>query len=625
MNMRARKITFSGLLLILIFIASGLMAQPQEKSLALANVYYEKGNYPEAIREYEKLLQTNREGTDLNAQLARCYILSSYKAKALKHALQLKNLSGGKVTEELSYIIARAYHLNNNFDSAAYYYQRSGNPDSRNIVKLLDECRYAKYYLEHRVNADVINIGKSVNTEFAEFMPFITADKSRLYYTAFRKLNEASASISEEAFTEDIYYSDFAKGQWQSPRKIHSLSSDGHDACAGISDDGMIMFVYKGTNNGDLYISELKGHAWTKPEKFQYNTAGFEGSASLSPDGKTLFYVHQPVSSDNRDIYSCTRMQNGQWSRPVKLEGISTEYDEDCPFMHPDGKTLYFSSKGHSSMGGYDIFSSTINDDLTWGAAKNIGYPINTTGDDINFTLSADGKNGFYSSDIEGGYGKQDIYMIRFNERRLHDLELLVGNIIDASSGKPMEADITVTDNNSNAVIGTYHSNAEDGHFMIALPCGKNYGIHIENKGYLFFSENAKLECAKGFFEISKDIQLQQAKSGAKIVLSNIFFESSRADLSPESMAELMKLVNFMKKNPELKVEISGHTDISGSEEENKVLSSNRANNVKKYLLGYGIPEVRLVAKGYGSISPIAGNTTEDGKKQNRRTEFKIL
>ncbi|HVD99509.1 MAG TPA: OmpA family protein [Cytophagaceae bacterium] len=620
--MRARTVKGYLILVVIFFnIISGSFAQ-QERSVALANVYYKKGNYAEAIKEYEKLAQTNKEGMEVNAQLARCYLLSSYKTKALKYALQLKNLSGGKVSEELSYIIARAYHLNNNFDSAIYYYQHSGNEvGAKHVSKLIGECQYAKDYMAHRVNADVINVGRIVNTESAEFMPFITADKSKLYYTAFRRKEVAM----DESYSEDIYYSESFKGQWQSPRKVESLSSDGHEACAGISDDGMIMFVYKGTNNGDLFITELKGHAWTKPEKFQHNTPGFEGSATLSPDGKTLYYVHQPVGSDNRDIYTCSKMYNSQWSKPVKLEGICTEYDEDCPFMHPDGKTLYFSSKGHTSMGGFDIFSSTIKDDLSWSTPENIGYPINTPGDDINFTMSADGKNGYYSSDIEGGYGKQDIYTIRFNTRVLHDLELLVGNVIDASSGRPMEADITVTDNNSNAVVGTYHSNAEDGHFMIALPCGRNYGIHIENKGYLFYSENAKLECAQGYFEISKNIQMQQAQSGSKIVLSNIFFESGKADLSPESRVELLKIVNFLKKNPELNVEISGHTDISGNENDNKTLSTDRAAKVKAFILENGIDESRLVARGYGSAMPIADNISEEGKRQNRRTEFKIL
>jgi outer membrane protein OmpA-like peptidoglycan-associated protein/tetratricopeptide (TPR) repeat protein len=614
---------FLGILLVpvLFFLPIDLFAQ-EERTLAIANSYYENGNYSSAIKEYEKIVQKSQEGNEVNLQLAKCYLLASYKTRALNYALQLKSQYGGKIPEELNYIVGRAYHLNNQFDSAIYYYQRSVY--SNDILRLIKECTYGKDYLEHRVNADIINVGKTVNTEYAEFMPFITADKSKLFYTAFR-LKEYSGMDTDEAFSEDIYYSEQTKGQWQIPHKIHALNSDGHDACAGISDDGMIMFVYKGTSNGDLYISELRGRSWTKPEKFQHNTLGFEGSASLSPDGKTLFYVHQPVNSDNRDIYTCSKMYNGQWSKPSKLQGICTEYDEDCPFMHPDGKTLYFSSKGHSSMGGYDIFSSTMQDDLSWSIPKNIGYPINTTGDDINFTLSADGKNGFYSSDIEGGYGKQDIYEIRFKDRRLHDLELLVGHILDASSGKPMEADITVTDNHSNVVVGTFHSNAEDGRFMIALPCGRNYGIHIENKGYLFYSENAKLECTRGYLEISKNVQMQQATSGAKIILSNIFFESGKAEISPESRVELMKIVNFLKKNPDLKVEISGHTDISGTEEENRNLSMNRAIKVKSFILENGIPETQLVAKGYGSGLPIAENSTEEGKKQNRRTEFKIL
>ena len=518
--MRARNL-FLGLLFCFIFL---IVKAQDDKVLSLANNYYKNENYHEAINEYEKVIQTNKELIYANIQLAKCHILSGSKIKALKCAVQIKNLSRGHTNGEMNYLIARAYHLNNLFDSAIYYYQNSigSNVNSKIIQKNISECNFGKNNINNKVSVDIINIGKTINTEQSEFMPFINADKSKLFYTAFRE-NSNNAKNTNEIYSEDIYYSESKKGQWQTPQLIHSLSSDGHEACAGISEDGMIMFVYKGINNGDLFISELKGHTWTEPEKFAYNTAGFEGSASLSPDGKTLYYVHQPANSDNRDIYTCTKMYNGKWSWPSRLNDICTEYDEDCPFIHPDGKTLYFSSKGHSSMGGYDIFSTTINHDLTWSIPKNLGYPINTAGDDLNFNLSADGKTGFYSTDMEGGYGKQDIYLIKFNERMQHDLELLIGNVIDASTGKPMEADITVTDNYNNTTIGIYHSNAEDGHFMIALPCGRNYGIHIENKGYLFYSENAKLECEKGYLEISKNIQMQQVRSGAKIILSNIF------------------------------------------------------------------------------------------------------
>lgn len=627
--MRETKIEVLLLLVFLIHFTFNVQAQ-QEKSLALANIHYEKGNYTEAIKGYEKLLQGNKEALVLNAQLTRCYLMSSSKTKALKYAIQLKNsLEKEKISEEFSFIIARAYHITNNFDSAIYYYKRSGYGylSPKEIDKYLSECANGLLNVNSKINADIINVGNIINTEFAEFMPYITADKSRLYYTAFRQTTPLNQPSGVSSYSEDIFYCEFKKGAWQLPNKIQSLSTDGHDACVGISEDGMIMFLYKGTNNGDLYITELKGHIWGKPEKFPYNTPGFEGSATLSPNGKILYFVHQPINSNNRDIYTCTKMQDGKWSRPTRIQGINTEYDEDCPYIHPDGKTLYFSSKGHSSMGGYDIFSSTVQDNLTWSTPKNIGYPINTTGDDINFTLSADGKNGFYSSDMEGGYGKQDIYSIRFNNGIQHNLELLVGNIKDAVSGIPMEAEITVTDNNNNEVVGTYHSNADDGHFMIALPCGKNYGIHIEKKGYLFYSENAMLECSSGYFEVAKNIEMQHIESGAKIILSNIFYESGKADLNPESVVELQKVIEFLKKNSGLRVEISGHTDNSGTEDENKLLSSTRALRVKEYLLfhGIGISASRLVAKGYGSSSAISDNTSNEGKKQNRRTEFKIL
>jgi outer membrane protein OmpA-like peptidoglycan-associated protein len=321
----------------------------------------------------------------------------------------------------------------------------------------------------------------------------------------------------------------------------------------------------------------------------------------------------------------CNRTSNNVWSKPRKLESINTEFDEDSPFIHPDGKTLYFSSKGHSSMGGYDIFKCTKTG-TGWSIPENLGYPINTPGDEIYFVLAADGKVGFYSSDKEGGLGKQDIYSIRMPvPEKEPELELLTGVVKDAATNQAIEADITITDNTTKEVVSKAKSNAEDGKYLVAIPCGKNYGIAIEKKGHLFHSENVNLPCTQGYKEIKKEIKLVEAKQGAKVVLKNIFFDTGKSDLRLESTSELLRLVKLLTENPTIRIEISGHTDNIGDAKINQTLSETRANSVMNFLISNGIAKTRLVAKGYGSSQPIDTNDSEAGRQNNRRTEFKIL
>ncbi|MCS6824131.1 MAG: OmpA family protein [Cytophagaceae bacterium] len=614
---------------IFLITSSGWVAAQEQQYLSQGDLLYNSGNYYDALISYERALQYKEDNIYTHLQLAKCYLLSSPKTRALRHAQKAIELSV-QPTSEMYFVLARAYHINNDFDNAIKYYQKSAVDETqkKSVAKHITECQNAKKYFENKINADIINMGKNINTEESEHMPFITADRHKIFFTSTRSaIGEAKRVDKDGMNFEDIYVSTFKKGVWENPRKIHSICSEGHDACAGISNDGLTMFVYKGTNGGDLYVSELKGARWSTPVSLSINTHGFEGSASLSPDGKTLYFVHKPVHSDNRDIYKSVAIAPGKWGKPERINEICTEYDEDCPYIHPDGKTLYFSSKGHSTMGGYDIFKSVLQPNGTWSKPVNIGYPINTTSDDLNFTLTADGKYGYYSSGREGGYGKHDLYTIRFNTetQKEHDLQLLVGDLIDEATGSPLEADIIVTDNHTSRVIATYRSNAEDGHFVVPLPCGLNYNIHIEKSGYLFYSENVNLECATGYSEKNSTITMQVAKSGAKIVLNNIFFDFGKSELNRESTVELMQIVNFLNKNPSLKIEISGHTDSIGNEDDNLLLSENRALRVKNFLIAQGISPGRLVAKGYGSTMPLSSNLTEEGRRKNRRTEFKIL
>ncbi len=612
--------------LVLWFTGICMLYAQDEKALKKGDGYFNAGNFYAAKDAYEEAYALKKENPYTNLQLAKCYMRISRPSKALEHANNALKLSP-KPTSEMLFIMGGALHLDHQFDKAIEYYQKSdvGGSNRKATAKLIKECEFGKKYKANPNAAKITNAGPLVNTEHNEYLPYITADRSKLFFTSRRPGSTGGKKAEDGLMYEDIYMCYNKGGAWDAPQNVSSLNTEGHDACVGISEDGQTMFVYKGSNGGDLYISELKGKNWSKPEALPFNSPGFESTASLAPDGRTLYFVYAATSAGNRDIYVCNKTAAGSWSKPRKLEGINTEYDEDAPFIHPDGKTLYFSSKGHSSMGGYDIFKCTKTG-TGWSTPENLGYPINTAGDEIYFVLSADGKVGFYSSDKEGGLGKQDIYSIRMPvPERAPELELLTGVVKDAATNKAIEAEITITDNVTKEIVSKARSNAEDGKYLVAIPCGKNYGIAIEKKGHLFHSENVNLPCTQGYKEIKKEIKLVDAKPGAKVVLRNIFFDTGKSDLRSESTSELLRLVKLLNENPAIKIEISGHTDNIGDAKINQALSESRAISVMNFLIANGIAKTRLLSKGYGSTQPLDSNDTEAGRQHNRRTEFKIL
>ena len=320
--------------------------------------------------------------------------------------------------------------------------------------------------------------------------------------------------------------------------------------------------------------------------------------------------------------------------------------------MHPDGKTLYFSSEGHKNMGGFDVFKSTFNNGK-WSEPVNLGYPINTPDDDVFFTIAASGTHAYMMGDARAdGYGERDIYVVTFilekpvltntednliawrtepvSETSMEaavntvSLTLLKGRVLDEATKEPVEASIILTDNVINEEIATFTSNSATGKYLVSLPSGKNYGIAVKAPGYLFHSENFDIPKTSAYQEVEKDIYLKKVEIGKEIVLKNIFFDFNKATLRPESKNELENLTQLMRENPTIKIEISGHTDNVGSAAYNKTLSQARAKAVVDYLINAGIPADRMTSAGYGFDKPIASNETDAGRQLNRRTEFKI-
>jgi len=444
---------------------------------------------------------------------------------------------------------------------------------------------------------------------------------------------------------------------WKLTQLGKPLNSKFHDASIGLSPDGQTLYIYKGDNGGDIYECVLKGDKWVKPTPLpkEINTKFHESSASLGPDGRTLYFISdRPDGVGGRDIWVAYKNSKGKWSDVKNIRELNTPYDEESVFIHPDGRTLYFSSQGHNSMGGYDIFKSTYKDGY-WSKPENLGVPINTADDDLYFVLASSGQRAYFSSSRKGTIGDQDIFMITFiidkpmnpstednliayktkpvQEIKIESaiaietpsLTLLKGFIYDEETKKPLEAQIVLTDNEKNEELAVFTSNAQTGRYLVSLPSGKNYGIAVKKEGYLFHSENFVIPENAQYQEIQKDIYLKPIKVGQSIVLRNIFFDFDKATLRPESKTELENLIKLMNDNPNIKIEISGHTDNIGSAAYNQKLSESRAKAVVDYLIEHGIDKSRLSYMGYGFDKPIAPNDTEEGRQLNRRVEFKIV
>lgn len=634
--------------------------------------FYEAGGgmYSVALDYFLKAHSFNPNNALLNFKIGNCYLNTSQRINSIKFfekAIQLN----AYVDQEARYKLGLAYQLNYEFDKAITEfknYMQSIPPSElavakQKVDKRIEECNFAKILIKNPARVFIDNLGSSINSIYDDHSPVINADESVILFTSRRENTTGGKKAPDDnEFYEDIYTAIKGGDKWSSPSNPGKpLNGDEHDATIGLSPDGTKLFVYRGEGNGDIYLCTQNGNTWTKPERLGKtinSDDSHEPSASMSFDGKKLYFVSDKQGGYGaHDIYVATANEKGKWSEAVNLGAtINTQYDEYGVFMHPDGKTMYFSSNGHKTIGGLDLFK-TVFENGKWSEPENIGFPINTPEDDNFLVIAASGRHGYYSSaKSEGASGGQDLFMITFLgpekpivsntednliasqiapvsekvvektvEIKTVPITILKGAILDDATGTPILATITLTDNVKNEVIATFTSNSSTGKYLVSLPSGKNYGISVKADNYLFHSENVDATSTAQYNEIMKDIKLKKVDVGKSIVLNNIFFDYAKATLKPESYAELGILTKLLEENPTLKIEISGHTDNRGTDATNIPLSEKRAKAVVDYLVSKGIDPARLVYKGYGPSKPIATNDNEKGRSQNRRTEFKII
>jgi outer membrane protein OmpA-like peptidoglycan-associated protein/tetratricopeptide (TPR) repeat protein len=630
----------------------------------LAESYLNEGNYQDALPLFLYLDTLTPENPNVSFNIGVCYVNSMLeKTKAIKYlerATESISLDYVGVPEDITapifafYYLGRAYMVDYRIDEALaqfdkfkYYLTETDVDLLKDVNRQIEMCYNAKKLMDNPVNIKIENLGTPVNSAYPDYSPVLSADEQTIIFTSRREGSTCGKKDTDGKYFEDIYTAVYNSDQkkWANLRKIGTnINTCGHEASVSLSYDGKELFIYKDDNgDGNIYVSYFKNDEWSVPEKLpsEVNSKSWETHASLSSDGNTLYFTSdRPGGFGGRDIYMCEKLASGKWSKAINLGSkINTEYDEESPFILPDNVTLYFSSKGHESMGGFDIFTSTMSDDGYWSSPENIGYPINTSDDDVFYVPTKDEKHAYYSSAKEGGLGDQDIYKLSIiGPKKL--VAHLKGIVFDELSYKPVQAKLEVTDKKTGEIVSSFTSDAETGDYYVSLPTGKTYDLVFSSEKYVPHKETLDVPDTISNPDINKAIMMQKLQFaskdikimfdnkeitvGERIVLNNVLFDFDKFTLRSESVTELDKWVKFLADNPTLKIEISGHTDNKGTSEYNKLLSDNRAKAVRDYFVEKGINKDRMKWKGYGFDQPIATNSTDEGRQKNRRTEIKI-
>ena len=600
--------------------------------------------YHHAKVDLKDAFKLDPENIDINYYLGIAYLHSFERKKSLAHFLEV--IDSYYNFPKLNFYTARAYHYNHKFDEAIEYYNRhrksikSKNSEISNndIDVLIEQCLNGKLMMEHAADVEIFNLGNKINTDKTEFAPTITADETMLIFTSRREDSFGDIDPLTNESYEDIYVSKKDQnGEWGEAINIGtSINTDTHDASISLSSDGLKLFLYKDNKSsssllsGDLYYSDFKNGSWEIPKKMQdgINSDGLESHASISADGNMLFITsnREKGGQGGMDIYTVRRLPDLTWAEPKNMgPKINTPYDEEGPFIDPEGLTLYFSSKGHNSMGGFDMFSSKFDTEAgEWLAPVNLGYPINTADDDLFYVWSADGTRGYFSSSRDDSYGEQDLYMVSYPK---HSLKIIVlkGKVTDIETKKPLASIIEVIDNNTHEVIIVSSSNSFNGQYSLFLQPNKNYGIRIKCAGYLFKSLNLDVHNQFDFLELKENIELKLIRDKEFEELNNIFF-AENTDLKIESEPELKAVKEFLELDDlnEYKIEFAIHS----GEEEDSVLSVFKTKALAE-VLGQEIQNLdlasdRFITKsyGFGSKYPIATNLTNTGRLFNKRIEY---
>lgn len=605
-----------------------------------------------ALRALDKAIE--KEPTFIDAFFQKAIICRANNNNVGAEEAFEKALAISKAYEPNAiYSLAEVEHILGKENEATVHYQEflASNPKNKDaIAKATTYIANYNFAVEAKKNPVAfapIRLDSSINTSAPEYFPCLTADGETMIFTR------------RERRDEDFFSSKKVNGKWQKAMPMNSVNTTENEGAETISADGKTL-VFTGCDRPfglgscDLYISEQNDGKWSAPKNmgFTVNSKAWESQPALSADGRTLYFSSNRADGfGENDIWVSEKQSDGTWSQAKNLGApINTPKTDQFPFIHQDGQTFYYVTDGYAGMGGLDIFYAKKSEFDTWLQPTNIGFPINTKGDEIAFIVSVDGKTAYFSSNVKDIKAKTEQVKLRPNE--MSDIDIYTfdlyekarpklvtyvkGNVYDAKTLKKLRAKAEIVDLATNKPI-TYAIADAQGEFLICLPVGKNYALNVNRKNYVFYSDNFALNennvSTKPYLLDIPLLSIEKQSStstptvvtGKPIILKNIFFETGSAKLKIESTNELNRLKTMLEENLSLKIQINGHTDNTGNDADNMSLSLNRAKAVYDFLVREKIDANRLIFKGFGENMPIETNDTTEGKQANRRTEFQII
>lgn len=600
-----------------------------EKQYRTAMGHIGDRKYEEATKLLEKVVRRHPQYAHAGITLGDLYIQqkNQEKAKRVYEQVIAKNPDfsyrpyfqlGKMCMQEPDYALGKFY-----FQQTLKFKNIPGST-LQDAGLFLNQCSFALEALSNPVPFMALNMGDSINSEFDEYLPALTADDQTIIYT--RKLPKG----------EDFFISyRLADGSWSSAQAMPApLNSHLNEGAHCLTADGKTIYFtacYRNDSYGgcDIYMSSLTDNGWSRPINLgeNINSPHWETQPSISFDGQHLYFVsNRPGGFGGSDIWMSSRQKNGEWGKPENMGPyINSRKDEMSPFIHHDDQTLYFASEGMAGMGGMDIYLSKRMADGEFGPARNLGYPINTEKNESSLFVNMAGNLALFSAEGADTRGKLDIYYFEMPEEIRPERAIYVkGKIFDANSKRSLDSRIQIIDLLSGELVFETTTFKYDGAFLTSLPAGRSFAFNASREGYLFYSENFSLN-DKTASSTHINIPLQPIEAGSEVILKNIFYELNAFALTESSVVELRKLQEFLKLNPGLSIEIQGHTDNVGSKAFNLELSTQRARTVYEALIRFGVSADQLRFKGYGDSLPIADNSTEAGRSTNRRTQFKVL
>lgn len=492
-------------------------------------------NYMDAIPHLDYLVKKDSLNANYNYLLGLCYIqLPLQKSKSLHYLLIASknttnhwselNFKEKNAPNKVYFLLGEANHFLYNFDKAENFYAKyieSLKPEDteyKETKHMMDICHTAPSLINDSIEISIENLGTSINSEYDEHSPTLTSDENTMIFTSRRKGSTGGMKTDDGKYFEDIYVSKKVNDHWETPEKISpNINTNMHEASICISPDGQELYIYKDDYGiGNIYFStkDTAGN-WTNLVKLgpQISSSANETHATISADKNTLIFTSDRSGGyGGKDLYMSVRLPNGDWSLAKNLgPNINTPYDEEGPFLLPDGYTLYFSSKGHNTIGGYDLFYSELNEDGTWNEPKNLGYPINTTEDEVFYHLTADEKRAYFSSIREDSYGGKDIYVMNLLSLPERSSAVIKGKVyFENNDSVPVkEVLIKVIDNKTGKIMGQYKPNRETGYYIMILRQNRDYTIICENKDYEFLPKTFIVPPNSSLYEIEKPIFLE--------------------------------------------------------------------------------------------------------------------